>query len=101
MLKYDWVAADFCYYAIYVEILRTRLRCTFTPLVHKECLVYARRSLEAFRFLQQQRAELGFDDPYPSFLTWLVQLFSVPELLLIRLQDIAFIPTQPFLRRFL
>lgn len=75
MLQYDWVAADFCYYAIYVEILRTRLRCTFTPLVHRECLTYARKSLEAFRFLQQHRAELGFDDPYPSFLTWFVRPF--------------------------
>lgn len=77
MLKYDWVAADFCYYAIYVEILRTRLRCTSTPLVHRECLVYARRSLEAFRFLQQHRAELGFDDPYPSFLTWTLLLYPL------------------------
>ncbi|PYI21643.1 hypothetical protein BO99DRAFT_420552 [Aspergillus violaceofuscus CBS 115571] len=70
MVQYDWVGVDFCYYAIFVEIHRTRLKSAFSPKVHRECLINARKSLQAFHFLQQHPAELpGFDDPYPSFLT--------------------------------
>ncbi|PYI09394.1 hypothetical protein BO78DRAFT_308323 [Aspergillus sclerotiicarbonarius CBS 121057] len=77
-IRHDWIAADFCYYAILVEIHRTRLRCSFTPLVHKECLACARRSLEAFRFLLQHPAEMpGFDDPYPTFFTWTLFLYPL------------------------
>ncbi|RAK97342.1 transcription factor domain-containing protein [Aspergillus ibericus CBS 121593] len=77
-IQHDWIATDFCYYAILVEIHRTRLRCSFTPLVHKECLACARRSLEAFRFLLQHPAEMpGFNDPYPTFLTWTLFLYPL------------------------
>ncbi|KAL2834700.1 hypothetical protein BJY01DRAFT_224144 [Aspergillus pseudoustus] len=77
-LQYDWVAVDFSFYAIFVEIHRTRLKASFSPLIHRECLFYARRSLNAFQFLQQNVAELpGFDDPYPSFLTWTLLLYPL------------------------
>ncbi|EHA19714.1 hypothetical protein ASPNIDRAFT_179724 [Aspergillus niger ATCC 1015] len=70
MVQYDWVAVDFCYYAIFVEIDRTRLKSSFSPAIHRECLVHARKSLEAFHFLQQHPEEMpGFEEPYPSFLT--------------------------------
>ncbi|RAL10283.1 fungal specific transcription factor domain-containing protein [Aspergillus homomorphus CBS 101889] len=69
-IELDWISADFCYYAVLVEIYRTRLRCSFSPMTHKETLLCARRSLEAFQYLQQHGAEMpGFNDPYPSFLT--------------------------------
>ncbi|KAL3486507.1 hypothetical protein BJX62DRAFT_215192 [Aspergillus germanicus] len=77
-IQYDWVAVDFSFYAIFVEIHRTRLKASFSPLIHRECLVYARRSLHAFHFLQQHVTELpGFDDPYPSFLTWTLLLYPL------------------------
>ncbi|OJJ33537.1 hypothetical protein ASPWEDRAFT_114522 [Aspergillus wentii DTO 134E9] len=70
LMQYHWVAVDFCYYAIFVEIHRTRLQSAFNPAVHQQCLLYARKSLKAFHFLQQHSVEMpGFDDPYPSFLT--------------------------------
>ncbi|PYH86714.1 hypothetical protein BO82DRAFT_271971 [Aspergillus uvarum CBS 121591] len=69
-VQYDWVAADFTYYAIFVELHRTRLKSAFSATVHRECLGFARKALRAFHFLQQHPSELpGFDDPYPSFLT--------------------------------
>ncbi|RAL06924.1 fungal specific transcription factor domain-containing protein [Aspergillus homomorphus CBS 101889] len=78
MVQYDWVGVDFCFYAIFVEIHRTRLKNAFSPAVHRECLVYARKSLQAFLFLQQHPAELpGFDDPYPSFLTWTLLFYPL------------------------
>ncbi|GKZ57721.1 hypothetical protein AnigIFM49718_003055 [Aspergillus niger] len=58
MVQYDWVAVDFCYYAIFVEIDRTRLKSSFSPAIHRECLVHARKSLEAFHFLQQHPEEM-------------------------------------------
>ncbi|CAG8149530.1 unnamed protein product [Penicillium salamii] len=77
MVQYDWVGVDFCFYAIFVEIHRTRLKNAFSPKVHQECLVHARNSLQAFLFLQEHPTELpGFEDPYPSFLTW--TLFFYP-----------------------
>ncbi|RDH36195.1 hypothetical protein BDQ94DRAFT_185379 [Aspergillus welwitschiae] len=70
MVQYEWVAVDFCYYAIFVEIDRTCLKSSFSPAIHRECLVHARKSLEAFHFLQQHPEEMpGFEEPYPSFLT--------------------------------
>ncbi|OJI83003.1 hypothetical protein ASPTUDRAFT_123266 [Aspergillus tubingensis CBS 134.48] len=70
MVQYDWVAVDFCYYAIFVEIDRTRLKSSFSPVIHRECLVHARQSLGAFHFIQQHAEEMpGFEEPYPSFLT--------------------------------
>ncbi|KAF9895202.1 hypothetical protein FE257_000104 [Aspergillus nanangensis] len=78
VVQYDWVATDFCFYAIFVEIHRTRLKASFSPLIHKECLLFARKSLKAFRFLQQHTGEMaGFDDPYPSFLTWTLFLYPL------------------------
>ncbi|KAL2822107.1 hypothetical protein BJX63DRAFT_417869 [Aspergillus granulosus] len=77
-IQYEWAAVDFSFYAIFVEIHRTRLKASFSPLVHRECLVYARRSLCAFYLLQQHVEELpGFDDPYPSFLTWTLLLYPL------------------------
>ncbi|RAH55253.1 hypothetical protein BO85DRAFT_377202 [Aspergillus piperis CBS 112811] len=70
MVQHDWVAVDFCYYAIFVEIDRTRLKNSFSPVIHRECLVHARQSLGAFHFIQQHAEEMpGFEEPYPSFLT--------------------------------
>ncbi|GKZ35787.1 hypothetical protein AbraIFM66950_006582 [Aspergillus brasiliensis] len=78
MVQYDWVAVDFCYYAIFVEIDRTRLKSSFSPAIHRECLVHARKSLEAFHFLQQHPAEMpGFEEPYPSFLTWTLLFYPL------------------------
>lgn len=75
MVQYDWVGVDFCYHAIFVEIQRTRLQNVFDPAVHRECLLYARKSLKAFLFLQKHSSEMpGFDSPYPSFLTWCVDV---------------------------
>ncbi|KAJ5341707.1 hypothetical protein N7541_010831 [Penicillium brevicompactum] len=77
IVQYDWVAVDFCYYAILVEIHRTHLQSAFSPGLHRQCLTYARKSLRAFHFLQQHSADMpGFEDPYPSFLTW--TLFFYP-----------------------
>ncbi|PYH49003.1 transcription factor domain-containing protein [Aspergillus saccharolyticus JOP 1030-1] len=70
-MELDWISADFCFYAVMVEIHRTRLRCSFSPMIRRETLLCARRSVEAFQYLQQHPTELpGFNDPYPSFLTW-------------------------------
>lgn len=81
MIQYDWVAADFCFYAIFVEVYRTLLKCSFSPHIHRECLVCARKSLKAFHFLQQHPEEMpGFQDPYPSFLVWLVDIPSIISL---------------------
>ncbi|XHF98583.1 hypothetical protein AWENTII_002131 [Aspergillus wentii] len=78
LMQYHWVAVDFCYYAIFVEIHRTRLQSAFNPAVHQQCLLYARKSLKAFHFLQQHSVEMpGFDDPYPSFLTWTLFLYPL------------------------
>ncbi|RDW76313.1 uncharacterized protein DSM5745_06305 [Aspergillus mulundensis] len=64
MVQYDWVCVDFCYHAIFVEIHRTRLKSDFSPAIHQECLLFARKSLRAFHFLQQHSAAMpGFDDP--------------------------------------
>ncbi|OQE40043.1 hypothetical protein PENCOP_c006G00166 [Penicillium coprophilum] len=74
----EWISAEFCYYAILVDILRSRLRCTFSPLTHKECLSYSRKSLKALHHLQKNPADSpGFADPYPSFLTWTILLYPL------------------------
>ncbi|KAJ5867686.1 hypothetical protein N7534_002239 [Penicillium rubens] len=74
----DWIAGEFCYYAILVDILRSRLKCTFSPLTHRECLSYSRKSLRALHHLQKNLADTpGFVDPYPSFLTWTVLLYPL------------------------
>ncbi|KAL4893370.1 hypothetical protein BDV59DRAFT_178104 [Aspergillus ambiguus] len=78
MVQYDWVAADFCFYAIFVEVYRTLLKCSFSPHIHRECLLCARKSLKAFHFLQQHPEEMpGFQDPYPSFLAWTLFLYPL------------------------
>ncbi|KAJ5794629.1 transcriptional regulator family: Fungal Specific TF [Penicillium paradoxum] len=74
----DWIAGDFCYYAILVDILRSRLKYSFSPLTHKECLSYSRKSLKALNHLQRNLTDSpGFVDPYPSFLTWTVLLYPL------------------------
>ncbi|RAQ78479.1 hypothetical protein COH21_011994 [Aspergillus flavus] len=78
IVQYDWVAADFCFYAIFVEVYRTLLKCSFSPHIHRECLVCARKSLKAFHFLQQHPEQMpGFQDPYPSFLVWTLFLYPL------------------------
>ncbi|CAG7951033.1 unnamed protein product [Penicillium olsonii] len=78
VISSDWIAGDFCYYAILVDILRSRLRYAFSPLTHKECLSYSRKSLKALHHLQQNLADTpGFIDPYPTFLTWTVLLYPL------------------------
>ncbi|KAL4773010.1 hypothetical protein BDW60DRAFT_222178 [Aspergillus nidulans var. acristatus] len=72
IVQYDCVAFDFCYYAIFVELQRARLKSFFTPLIHRQCLLNARKCLQAFQFLQQHQHPAepsGFGDAYPSFLT--------------------------------
>ncbi|KAJ5360292.1 transcriptional regulator family: Fungal Specific TF [Penicillium concentricum] len=74
----DWISAEFCYYAILVDVLRSRLKCTFSPMTHKECVSYSRKSLRALHHLQKNLADTpGFADPYPSFLTWTVLLYPL------------------------
>ncbi|CAI7593689.1 unnamed protein product [Penicillium crustosum] len=74
----DWISCEFCYYAILVDILRSRLKCTFSPLTHKECVSYSRKSLRALHYLQKNLADTpGFVDPYPTFLTWTVLLYPL------------------------
>ncbi|KAJ5518998.1 hypothetical protein N7453_001420 [Penicillium expansum] len=74
----DWISCEFCYYAILVDILRSRLKCSFSPLTHKECVSYSRKSLRALHHLQKNLADtLGFVDPYPTFLTWTVLLYPL------------------------
>ncbi|KAI9035338.1 Zn(II)2Cys6 transcription factor [Aspergillus affinis] len=73
----DWKSVDFCYYAILVEILRTRLRYAPSPLTHRECLSYARCSLKALQYLQEHVVnELDFA-PYPFFLTWTMFMYPL------------------------
>ncbi|KAK6819076.1 hypothetical protein RU639_008111 [Aspergillus parasiticus] len=75
---YDWVAADFSYYAIYADMLRTRLGYDGSPATHSDCLVYSRRALRAFQYLQEHVDHMpGFNDPEPSFLTWTIALYPV------------------------
>ncbi|KAK1141518.1 hypothetical protein N8T08_008930 [Aspergillus melleus] len=77
LIMSDWVSVDFCYYAILVEILRTRLRYAPSPLTHRECLSYARCSLKAFQYLQEHVVnELDFA-PYPFFLTWTMFMYPL------------------------
>ncbi|KAJ5775471.1 transcriptional regulator family: Fungal Specific TF [Penicillium nucicola] len=78
LISSDWIAGDFCYYAILVDILRSRLKFAFSPLTHRECLSYSRRSLRALHHLQKNLADTpGFSDPYPSFLSWTVLLYPL------------------------
>ncbi|KAL4784428.1 hypothetical protein BJX76DRAFT_219752 [Aspergillus varians] len=77
MFYYDWVTVEFCYNAVLVEIFRTRLKSSFSPLVHKLCLLYAQNSVKAFLSLLQHPDDIpGCDDPNTSFLTW--SLFIYP-----------------------
>ncbi|KAL4989127.1 hypothetical protein BDW68DRAFT_176247 [Aspergillus falconensis] len=80
IVQYDYVSFDFCYYAIFVEVQRTRLKSFFTPLIHRQCLLNARKCLRAFQFLQQHQHPAepsGFGDAYPSFLTWTLFLYPL------------------------
>lgn len=71
LISGDWIAADFSYYAILVDILRSRLRYSFSPLTHRECVSYSRKALKALQYLLQHLAKSpGFVDPYPTFLSW-------------------------------
>jgi hypothetical protein len=102
----DWIAGEFGYYAILVDILRSRLKCTFSPLTHRECVSYSRKSLRALHHLQKNLADTpGFVDPYPSFLTWLVDLLPAspvsPLISLRLLQDCSSIPLKSVLRSLL
>ncbi|KAJ5983496.1 transcriptional regulator family: Fungal Specific TF [Penicillium waksmanii] len=77
-LSCDWISGEFCYYAILVDILRSRLKYSFSPLTHKECVACARKSLKALRYLQKNPGKSpGFADPYPTFLTWTMFLYPL------------------------
>ncbi|KAJ5098841.1 hypothetical protein N7532_005842 [Penicillium argentinense] len=77
-LSCNWVAAEFCYYAIQVDILHSRLKFSFSPLAHKECVSYARKSLRALHHLQKNPSKSpGLVDPYPTFLTWTIFLYPL------------------------
>lgn len=99
MVQHDWVAVDFCYYAIMVEIDRTRLKNSFSPVIHRECLVHSRQSLGAFHFIQQHAEEMpGFEEPYPSFLTWFVEIPGHIQFHLLTIeQDFVLLPTKRLL----
>ncbi|KAJ5587208.1 transcriptional regulator family: Fungal Specific TF [Penicillium hispanicum] len=78
LLSFDWVTADFCYYGVLVDILRSRLKYAFSPLTHRECVSYSRKSLKALQYLQKHLAETpGFADPFPTFLSWTVFLYPL------------------------
>ncbi|KAJ5901520.1 transcriptional regulator family: Fungal Specific TF [Penicillium taxi] len=80
-LDTDWIAIDFCYHSILVDILRSRLRYAFSPLTHRECVAYARKSLKSLNSLQKFYFKgvgmPGFTDPFPSFLTWTVLYYPL------------------------
>ncbi|OJJ48592.1 hypothetical protein ASPZODRAFT_150788 [Penicilliopsis zonata CBS 506.65] len=78
LLCTDWIALEFIHYSIMVDTLRSRLKYAFSPLVHRECVSYARKSLTALQFLLKNiRTMPGFVDPYPSFLSWTVLLYPL------------------------
>ncbi|KAL4925997.1 Zn(II)2Cys6 transcription factor [Aspergillus undulatus] len=77
-VQHAWIALDFCYFAIFVEIYRTRLKSSFSPLIHRLCLLYAQNSLKAFLLLLEHPAAVpGVDGPCPSFLTWTLLIYPL------------------------
>ncbi|KAF3388720.1 hypothetical protein F1880_004340 [Penicillium rolfsii] len=77
-ISFDWMAIEFAYYAILVDILRSRLKFAFSPLTHRECVSCSRKALKALQYLQHHLAKSpGFVDPYPTFLTWTVFLYPL------------------------
>lgn len=99
----DWIAGEFGYCAILVDILRS---CTFPPLAHRECVLYSRKFLRALHHLQKNLADTpGFVDPYRSFLTWLVGLLPASRVFLLislhLLQVCSSISFKSILRSFL
>lgn len=103
LISCDWIAGDFCYYSILVDILRSRLKYSFSPLTHKECVSCSRKSLKALHHLQKNLADTpGFADPYPSFLTWSVILLQIdPASTHSSFQDRPLIPPESILRSIL
>ncbi|CEO59928.1 hypothetical protein PMG11_04578 [Penicillium brasilianum] len=78
LINSEWVATEFSYYAILVDILRSRLKYAFSPLTHRECVSYSRKALKALQYLQKHLAKCpGFVDPYPTFLTWTIFLYPL------------------------
>ncbi|KAI2795116.1 hypothetical protein POX_a01721 [Penicillium oxalicum] len=78
LISRDWIAVEFSYYAILVEILRSRLRYVFSPLSHKECLSYSRKALKTMHYLLKNLANSpGFLDPFPTWLTWTLLLYPL------------------------
>ncbi|KAJ5379996.1 uncharacterized protein N7496_002424 [Penicillium cataractarum] len=78
LINSEWVATEFSYYAILVDILRSRLRYAFSPLTHRECVSYSRKALKALQYLLKHLAKSpGFVDPYPTFLTWTIFLYPL------------------------
>ncbi|KAL4800761.1 hypothetical protein BDV19DRAFT_375440 [Aspergillus venezuelensis] len=77
-VHHGWIALDFCYYAIFVEVHRTRLKSSFSPLVHRLTLQYAQNSLRAFLLLFEQPAAVpDLDDPCPLFFTWTLFIYPL------------------------
>ncbi|KAJ5679693.1 transcriptional regulator family: Fungal Specific TF, partial [Penicillium macrosclerotiorum] len=78
LISADWIGMEFCHFAILVDILRSRLRYAFSPLTHRECVSYSRKSLKALQYLLNHLTESpGFVDPYPTFLTWTIFLYPL------------------------
>ncbi|KAL4890030.1 hypothetical protein BDV59DRAFT_195326 [Aspergillus ambiguus] len=74
----EWTSADFCYYAVLVDVYRAQLRHRPDAAIYKECLLAARASLRAFQLLEKSFSYVsGTEDPYPSFLTWTVLLYPL------------------------
>ncbi|KAF7713561.1 Fungal Zn(2)-Cys(6) binuclear cluster domain-containing protein [Penicillium ucsense] len=78
LISRDWIAIEFSYYAILVEILRSRLRYAFSPLSHKECLCYSRKAVKIMQYMLEDITNgPGFVDPFPSWLTWTLLLYPL------------------------
>ncbi|KAJ5246540.1 transcriptional regulator family: Fungal Specific TF [Penicillium chermesinum] len=67
----EWLAVEFAYHAIMVDIMRSRLKFMFSPMTHRECIAHSRTALKAMLSIQKILANTpGYEDPFPSFLTW-------------------------------
>ncbi|KAE8390393.1 hypothetical protein BDV23DRAFT_193791 [Aspergillus alliaceus] len=95
---FEWRAADF-YYSIYVDMLRTRLGYDASQTNHVDCLLYSRRALRAFLFLQENVDHMpGFNDPEPPFLTWFASLALLERRII---KGLSQFKSSPFLTRLL
>ncbi|KAJ6144808.1 hypothetical protein N7470_008703 [Penicillium chermesinum] len=74
----EWLAVEFAYHAIMVDIMRSRLKFMFSPMTHRECIAHSRTALKAMLSIQKILANTpGYEDPFPSFLTWTILLYPL------------------------